>query len=115
MYFLRVMETHPGSSDNNPCMNLELRETIVGTKALGHQSVEPTGGTNPNLRVLHCSNVDTSLNYQDIYLLVKKFGEDKRIRMKFTVDDTFFNFFIIFKCSNSASHANNFFKWTSNK
>ena len=48
------------------------------------------------------------VNYRDIYLLVKKSGEVERIRMKLTVDEAFFNCFIIFKCSNSASHANNF-------
>ena len=89
-------------------MTLELREITAGTKTLGHQSVEPTGGNNPNLRVLHCCNVDTSLNYQDMYLLVKKFGEVERIRMKLTSDEACFNCFIIFKSSKSAFHANNF-------
>ena len=57
------MENPLGLNVVDPGSNLEFSEINPGSEALGHQSVETAGGTNTNLRVLHCSNVDTSLNY----------------------------------------------------
>ena len=45
-------------------------------KALGHQGAQTTG--NKDVRVLYCTGVDFSLDYQELYAVFKQFGAVER-------------------------------------
>ena len=56
------------------------QKTPQTSKSPGHQGAK-SGGTNENERVLWCSNLDLSYNYQKLHDLVKDFGAVERIKM----------------------------------
>ena len=53
-----------------------------------------------------CTNVSSSLDYEDIYLLMKRFGEVKRIRLILARDNCIkFDCYAVFDNSKSAAQA----------
>ena len=56
-----------------------------------HQGDKNTGGTDKNLRVLNCFNVDLSLDYEGLYLIMKNFGEVERMKLVLSHDKMTFN------------------------
>ena len=73
--------------------------------ALGHQGVQGTGGIDVNLRVLYCSNVDLSLDYQELFMVMKRYGTVERIRLMLATKHDSYNCFVTFSSSNSAEIA----------
>ena len=71
----------------------------------GHQGVIVSGGINPNLRVLECTQVLDHFNYKMIYEKFKSFGEIQRIKMVVHQNETAFNSYVTFSNSMEASSA----------
>ena len=74
-------------------------------KAPGHQGVKASGGVNDDLRVLLCTNVDLSLDYEGMYEVLKRFGKVERIKMKLSSGNKHFDCYATFDDSNSANMA----------
>ena len=64
-------------------------------------------GCNPKNRVLYCSNICLSLDYEEIYLLSRKYGKVERIRLKLSSSGNSYDCYVVFDCSESASSALN--------
>ena len=71
----------------------------------GHQGVKTAGGSNPNLRVLECSQMCRSYDYEMIYDKLSTYGEIQRIKMILTRNETAFDCYITFASSLSAFSA----------
>ena len=69
------------------------------------QVVQTSGGINVNQRVLLCSNVDLSLDYELIYEVMKRFGIVERIKMKIAAEKKSFDCYTTFSNSSSANLA----------
>ena len=63
-----------------------------------------TGGTNAYLRVLHCSNMDFSMNFE-VHMLFKQFGKIERIWLKLTEYERSLDSYVVFTSSDSAEDA----------
>ena len=74
-------------------------------KTLGHQGVENTGGNSAYLRVLHCSNMDFSMNFLDVHMLSKQYGKIERIWLKLSESETSLDSYVVFTSSDLAAHA----------
>ena len=85
-------------------MNKESSSDLSSNKTLGHQVVGTTGGINAELRVLLCTNVDLSLDYEGIYQVMKRFGTINRIKMKISGNKSF-DCYTTFDNSSSANLA----------
>ena len=72
-------------------------------KAPGHQGVSNTGGIDKDLRVLYCSNVDLSLDYQEMFMVMKQYGTVERIKL--TLQHNSYDCYVTFSSSNSAKVA----------
>ena len=64
-----------------------------------------TGGKNAYLQVLHCSNMDFSMNFEEVHLLYKQFGKVDRIMLKLAENETSLDSYIVFTCSDLAADA----------
>ena len=65
-------------------------------ETLGHQGVKNTSGNNACLRVLHCSNMDFSMNFEEVHMLFKQFGKIERERLKFAESETSLDSYTLF-------------------
>ena len=101
----------PGPLDNAT----QLSVTTLGsqneldkndTKTLGHQGVKNTGGKNPNMRVLHCTNVSKLTDYQMLHDTMKPFGSIERMKMKLAENQASYDAYITYIDSLSAYQAN---------
>ena len=71
-------------------MNKESPLDLSLDETLERQGVKNTGGNNAYLRVLHCSNMDFSMNFEEVaHMLFKQFGKIERIRLKLTENGIF--------------------------
>ena len=71
----------------------------------GHQGDDNTGGIDKNQLVLCCSNVDLSLDYEGLYLIMKGFGEVQRMKLIISSDANSFTLYTTFTSSVSAYNA----------
>ena len=85
-------------------MNKESSSDLSSNKTRGHQGVGTTGGINAELRVLLCTNVDLSLDYEGIYQVMKRFGTINRIKLKISGNKSF-DCYTTFDNSSSANLA----------
>ena len=76
-------------------------------EAPGHQGGKNTGGIDPALRVLYCSNVDISLDYEDIFLLLGRYGNVEKIRLRLASQNNMYECYVVFSSSASAAEARN--------
>ena len=74
------------------------------TESPGHQG-GTTGGVDENLRVLYCTNVNISLDYQGIYEFMKHFGIVERIKLKLSADRNSFVCYVTFRTAIAANKA----------
>ena len=72
--------------------------------SLGHQGEKCAGGKNENLRVLHCTHLNLSTNYESLYDIFKIYGDIERMKMKL-VNDKYFEGYVIFYKDESAQLA----------
>ena len=97
--------TTPGDNSNT-ADTLELN-------SLGHQGEKSTGGNNANLRVLWCTHMSLSTNYEELFNTFKDFGQIERIKLKLTDDEMFFEGFVTFYDSHAAHSAHGYYSGTS--
>ena len=71
-----------------------------------HQGDQNTGGACRNMRVLKCSNVDLSLDYEGLYAIMKNFGEVERMKLSLSTDKQTFVLYVTFMLNESALEAN---------
>ena len=74
-------------------------------EALGHQGVQGTGGIDFNLRVLYCTNMDLSLDYEGVHLIMKAFGNVERIKLRLTEISSSYDCYVTFQSNKSADKA----------
>ena len=58
-----------------------------------------------SIRVLHCSNIDISLDYEDVYLLMRQFGTVERIKLRATDEGKCFDGYVLFSSHENANSA----------
>ena len=80
-------------------LNKESPSDLSLDGALGHQGVKNTGGSNAYLRVLHCSNMDFSMNFE-VHMLFKQYGKIERIRLKLTENERSLDSYVVFTSSD---------------
>ena len=68
----------------------EPLRTFSNDDAPRRQDDQTSGGINVNQRVLLCSNVDLSLDYELVYEVMKHFGIVERIKMKIAAEKKIF-------------------------
>ena len=73
-----------------------LKSDSIEQNSQGHQGEISTGGNNVNLRVLWCTHMSLSTNYEELYNVFKVSGEIDRIKLKLTNDEKHFEAFITF-------------------
>ena len=72
------------STQNDPGLEMDSPTDHLTKNPLGHQGGKTSGGiVDVNLRVLYCSNIALSLDYQGLYAVLKKFGRIERMKLKF--------------------------------
>ena len=74
-------------------------------KAPGHQGVKTSGGINADLRVLVCTNVDLSLDYEGMHQVLRRYGKVERLKMKLASGNINFDCYATFENSSSANEA----------
>ena len=99
----------PGLDDKKMTQLTTSSDTLdmAGTHkadSLGHQGEKSTGGKNENLRVLHCTHLNLSTNYETLYDIFRTFGDIERMKMKL-VNDKYFEGYVIFYNPDSAQLA----------
>ena len=82
-------------------------EKDIPTKVPGRQGMKNTGGKGNKFRVLYCTNMDFSMNFEEMQLLAKQYGIVERIRLRLTDNETSLNGSIVFKDSAAAADAHN--------
>ena len=68
-----------------------------------HQGGNNTGGIPKDLRVLLCENVDLSLDYHGIYMVLKRYGPIERIKL--AQENSTYNCYATFESSTAAQEA----------
>ena len=86
-------------------VNKESPSDLSPNETLGHQGVKNTGGNNAYLRVLHCSNMDFSMNFLEVPMLFKQYGKIERIRFELSDSETSLDSYVVFTSSDSAADA----------
>ena len=86
-------------------MNKESPSDLSLDETLRHQGVKNAGGNNAYLRVLHCSNMDFPMNFEEVHMLFKQFGKIERIRLKLTENETSLDSYVVFTSSDPAADA----------
>lgn len=98
------------SLDTTLDLNKDSASDLSTGKSLGHQDDKITGGKNIGLRVLFCTNMPITLDYEEVYLLMKSQGEIQRIRLILSSDKNSFDCYIVYKSSASAIKAQEYFQ-----
>ena len=80
----------PSTSKNDPGLAKDSPIDCSSNKPLGHHGGKTNGGNNKDLRVLCCSNVALTLDYEGLYEIMKKFGIVERMKLKLTSDKASF-------------------------
>ena len=86
-------------------MNKESSSDLSTDETLGHQVIKNTGGNNAYLRVLHCSNMDFSMNFLEVHMLFKQYEKIERIWLKLSESKTSLDSCVAFTSSDSAADA----------
>ena len=105
--------TSPGSSDSALVTTLDPTKDLGfpnSSTALGHQGAKYTGDINDGLRVLYCTNLSSSLDYEQVYLLTKIHGDIQRIRLILDTNTDSFECYVVYKSSASALKAKDYFQ-----
>ena len=107
----------PGLTDERPTqlttsgVTLDMDKTNSQTLAQStgqvimpaHQGVASGGN---GARVFFCSNINTDMDYEEVYMIFKDYGIIERMKLKLSSDKKTFNCFILFNSSTSANKAN---------
>ena len=58
-----------------------------------------------SIRVLYCTNIDISLDYEDVYLLMKQFGSVEKIKLRAIDEGICYDAYVLFSSSDNANSA----------
>ena len=95
------------SSVDDPAMNKD-KDKDVSNSSPRHQGEENSGGNKESLRVLYCTNMDFSMNFEAIHMLTKQYGKIERIRIKLSENENSIDSYIVFEDSESAANAHRY-------
>ena len=95
----------PQISVDEPSLAKDFKNDRSHKNPLGHQGGKVSGGTDANQRVLYCSNISLTLDYQGLYMIIKQFGKVERMKMKLAEGGSSFICYITFYNSISADEA----------
>ena len=70
--------------------------------SLEHQGDKVTGGRIENCRVLYCSNLDITLDYSDVFLLMKQHGRIEKIKLKAVDEGKCYDGYVLFSAHKFA-------------
>ena len=98
-----VDPTTPTISDTGVTPALSLDSSQNPTPRL--QGVKNTGGIDETLRVVQCTNVDLSLDYEGLYAIMKGFGNVERLKLVLSPDKASFTLYSTFFSSVCAREA----------
>ena len=73
-----------------------------------HQGEKATGGNTNNCRVLYCTNLDVSLDYSDIYLIMKQHGKVEKIKLKAVDEGKSYDSYVLYSSHKFASLAHKY-------
>ena len=93
------------SPDDDLGVNMDNPSGPSSEQSLAHQGDELTGGISDYLKVLHCSNLDFGMNFEEVELLARQFGEIEKIRLLVAESGKTLNAYIVFKSSAAAGKA----------
>ena len=94
-----------GTPVDDSGLNLTTPTDSSKTEALGHHGAKTSGGSFPNMRVLECTRISDTPNYEMIHDKFRSFGSIQRIKMILTQQDNVFDAYITFSNSSEASTA----------
>ena len=81
---------------------------------LGHQGESKTGGNKIGFKVLLCSNMPITMDYEQVHLLMKSFGKIVQIRLCIDDSQNGFDCYVVFNDESLANKANVHFNGHSN-
>ena len=87
-------------------------ENVCGlsqTPLQGHQDSHDIGEIKLGFKVLLCTNMSISIDYEQVYLLMKAYGKIVKIRLALDISKTSFNCYIVFDKELSAKKAKEYF------
>ena len=87
------------------CLVLSDSGTNSSKSPIRHQELPAVGGVNENMRVVFCNNINIDINYIQLYNIMLKYGNIKRIKFKLSHDEKSFEGYIIFEDAASAKRA----------
>ena len=90
-------------SNKESLFNTSLDETP------GRQGESKTGGIKMGFKVLLCSNMSITVDYEQVHLLMKPFGEIVRIRLRIDDSQNGFNCYVVYEDESSANKASDHF------
>ena len=73
-----------------------------------HQGDEITGGNSNSSRVLFCSNLDITLDYSDIFLIMKQHGRVEKIKLKAVDKGKSYDSYVLFSSPKFANLAHKY-------
>ncbi|XP_064081889.1 uncharacterized protein LOC135198249 [Macrobrachium nipponense] len=86
-------------------MKMDMTLAIGHNQTPRHQGFSKSGGFDPNSRVLHCTNINLSLDYECSYSVMKKFGKVERMKLFLERDKQSFSAYAKFSSPLEASEA----------
>ena len=95
----------PLALNSDSALNKDHASESSLNTTLAHQGDIITGGNKENLRVVFCSNLDFSMNFEEVTLLTKQYGKIEKIRLKIAENETTFNAYIVFNDYTAADKA----------
>ena len=94
-----------GTTVDDSGLNLISPKDSSKTEALGHQGAKTSGGSFPNMRVLECTQIHDTPNYEVLFDKFRSFGSIQRIKMVLTRQDNVFDAYVTFLNSSDAFSA----------
>ena len=89
-------------------MNQDSPTGFSLVNSLGHQGDKDTGGNMDNCRVLYCTNLDITLDYSDVYLIMKQHGRVEKIKLKAVDKGKSYDCYVLFSSHKYANLADKY-------
>ena len=93
----------PSVDDSSTNMAAALDSSKIKTP--GHQGDENSGGVKVGYKVVFCSNMPISVDYELVYLLVKQYGKISRIRLILDNSKSSYNCYVVYENEKEARKA----------
>ena len=93
----------PSVDDSSTNMAAALDSSKIKTP--GHQGDENSGGVKVGYKVVFCSNMPISVDYELVYLLVKQYGKISKIRLVLDNSKSSYNCYVVYENEKEARKA----------